>query len=119
MVRQHSGFAYTPITTFGNDDLTPTVRDGCVFKTATGHGAARNITMFNNGIEGQQTRYVILEEIEQIDKTALIDFKKENFQNYYQLQNTSKYPKNIFVKMYFLSISVLLMYIFLKILKKS
>lgn len=53
MVEQHSGFAYQRIITFDNDDLTPSVAGGNVFKTATGHGAARNITMFNDGVAGQ------------------------------------------------------------------
>lgn len=53
MVEIHSGFAYQRIITFGNDDLTPSVIGGNVFKTATTHGAARNITMFNDGVAGQ------------------------------------------------------------------
>jgi len=53
MVEQHSGFAYYRIITFDNDDLTPSVAGGCVFKTATGHGAGRNITMFDDGVAGQ------------------------------------------------------------------
>ena len=53
MVNKHSGFAYQRIITFGNDDLTPSVAGGCVFKTATAHGAARNITMFDGGVAGQ------------------------------------------------------------------
>ncbi len=53
MVEQHSGFAYNRIITFDDDDLTPSVIGGNVFKTATGHGAARNITMFNDGVAGQ------------------------------------------------------------------
>ncbi|GAF77846.1 unnamed protein product [marine sediment metagenome] len=53
MVEQHSGFAYQRIITFDDDDLTPSVAGGCVFKTATGHGAARNITMFDDGVAGQ------------------------------------------------------------------
>ncbi len=53
MVEIHSGFAYQRIITFDDDDLTPSVAGGCVFKTATGHGAARNITMFNDGVAGQ------------------------------------------------------------------
>lgn len=53
MVEQHSGFAYYRIITFGNDDLTPSVIGGNVFKTATAHGAARNITMFDDGVAGQ------------------------------------------------------------------
>ncbi len=53
MVEQHSGFAYYRIITLGNDDLTPTVGIGGIFKTATAHGAARNITMFDDGVAGQ------------------------------------------------------------------
>lgn len=47
------GTAFPDVITFGNNDLTPTVAGGNVFKTATAHGAARNITMFDNGEEGQ------------------------------------------------------------------
>ncbi|GAG15840.1 unnamed protein product, partial [marine sediment metagenome] len=43
MVEIHSGFGYQRIITFGNDDLTPSVLLGNVFKTATAHGVARNI----------------------------------------------------------------------------
>lgn len=57
MVEQHSGFAYMGyyggIDTFGNNDLTPSVIRGNVFKTATGHAAPRNITMFDDGVIGQ------------------------------------------------------------------
>lgn len=41
------------MATFDDDDLTPSVSGGNVFKTATGHGAARDITMFDDGVEGQ------------------------------------------------------------------
>ena len=53
MVELHSGFAYDEIFVFGDNDLTPSVAKGCVFKTATGHAAPRNITMFDNGVAGQ------------------------------------------------------------------
>lgn len=41
------------IFTFANDDLTPSVATGNIFKTATGHGAAKDITMFDEGYNGQ------------------------------------------------------------------
>lgn len=45
--------AFPNAITFGNNDLTPSVSGGNVFKTATAHGAARNITMFDGGLNGQ------------------------------------------------------------------
>lgn len=41
------------VITFDDDDLTPSVLGGNVFKTATAHGATRNITMFDDGDDGQ------------------------------------------------------------------
>lgn len=70
MVEQHSGFAYDRIITFDDDELTPSVWEGCVFKTATAHGAARNITMFNDGVTGQVI-YIISSN--PVNATTIVD----------------------------------------------
>lgn len=75
-------------------------------------------TLDNNGNQNQATRYVTADDLKYINDDAIIS-GKSGFQNHYQIQNTSKYSKKIFVNMYILSVSVLFMYIFLKILKKS
>jgi len=45
---------FVAMATFDDDDLTPSVLGGTVFKTATGHGAARDISMFDDGVVGQK-----------------------------------------------------------------
>lgn len=51
---------YSPaqIDTFDDDDLTPSVAGRHKFKTATGHGAGRNITMFDDGYDGQEIEII-------------------------------------------------------------
>lgn len=59
MPNDHSGFQSlgviinkAPIT-LGNDDLTPSVSGGNIFKCATAHTAAKDISMFDDGVSGQ------------------------------------------------------------------
>jgi len=59
MATKHSGFKllgpaiHKDIATLPNDDLTPDVSGGNIFLTATGHGAAKDITMLDGGTNGQ------------------------------------------------------------------
>lgn len=54
----HSGFSAAravdwALETFADDDLTPSVAGGNMFKTATANAGAINVTMFDDGVEGQ------------------------------------------------------------------
>ena len=59
MPGNHSGFQLTGVaiyktaSTFGDDDTTPSVVGGNVFKCATGHSGATDVTTFNDGTSGQ------------------------------------------------------------------
>jgi len=44
----------TPLITFYDNDLTPSVAGSNVFLTAILHGGARDISMFDDGVEGQR-----------------------------------------------------------------
>ena len=76
MAQKHSGFKLLgpaickDIATFSNDDTTPSVSGGNVFKTATGHSAATNITMFDDGINGQ---VIIIISSNPVNATTIVD----------------------------------------------
>ncbi len=76
MVEQHSGFdsigmiAFKDAITFGNDDLTPSVAGGNVFKCATTHTAAKSLTMFDDGTNGQ---VIIIIGANPTNKTTITD----------------------------------------------
>jgi len=76
MPLKHSSFKllgsaiYKDIATFGNDDTTPSVSGGNVFKTATGHTAATNVTMFDDGVNGQ---VIIIISSNPTNATTIVD----------------------------------------------
>lgn len=70
MVELHSGFAYSNIITFDDDDLTPSVAGGCIFKTATGNAGGINVTMFDDGVAGQ---VIFIIASNPANKTTVID----------------------------------------------
>ena len=75
-MQKHSGFKLLgpaickDIATFGNDDTTPDVSGGNVFKTATGHTAATNVTMFDGGTQGQ---VIIIISSNPANATTIVD----------------------------------------------
>lgn len=52
-IKMTAGFLHADAITFDDDDLTPSVAAGNIFKTAASHSAAKDITMFDNGTNGQ------------------------------------------------------------------
>jgi len=76
MPQKHSGFKllgpaiYKDIATFPNDDTTPDVSGGNVFKTATGHSAPTNVTMFDGGTQGQ---VIIIISSNPTNATTIVD----------------------------------------------
>lgn len=46
------------VVTFGNDDVTPSVKNGNIFKTATGNGGALDVTTFDDGEIGQEIKII-------------------------------------------------------------
>lgn len=72
----HYGFkatgkmVYKNSATFVNNDLTPSVSGGNLFLCATGHSAARSLTNFDDGLEGQ---IIIIKGANPTYKTTLVD----------------------------------------------
>lgn len=76
MAQKHSGFKLLGpaicknVATFGNDDTTPSISGGNIFKTATGHAGATNVTMFNDGVQGQ---IIVIISSNPANATTIID----------------------------------------------
>jgi len=76
MPNEHSGLKllgsiiHKDIETFANNDATPSVADGNIFKTATGHTSARNVTRLDDADQGQ---IVVILGANNTYKTTIVD----------------------------------------------
>jgi len=69
-IRMKNRFVFNAPITFDDNDESPTVINGSLFLTATGHSSAKNITDFDNGVPGQ---IIIIVASNPANKTTLVD----------------------------------------------